>query len=118
MPRLHKLEAGAEAGMPASASWRLRDTGEIRCTSQDPGVPRNVQQMRTPRETPARRNVLGLRRGSLCSSWANYAAWLLLDGLHGEILVQHAAWLADEKLRLVQVHDALFFYMHGISDGT
>ncbi|KAL0039115.1 hypothetical protein WJX77_008132 [Trebouxia sp. C0004] len=51
----------------------------------------------------------------------------LLDGLHGEILVQHAAWLADEKLRFsgehlptyyrVQVHDALFFYMHGISDG-
>jgi len=62
MPRLHKLEAGAEAGMPASASWRLRDTGEIRCTSQDPGVLRNVHQMRTPRETPARRNVLGLRR--------------------------------------------------------
>ena len=43
-------------------SWRLRDTGEIRCTSQDPGVLRNVHQMRTPRETPARRNVLGLRR--------------------------------------------------------
>ena len=65
MPRLHKVEAGTEAGMPASASWRLRDTGEIRCTSQDPGVLRNVQQMRTPRETPARRNVLGLRRGSV-----------------------------------------------------
>jgi len=62
MPRLHKVEARAEAGMPASASWRLRDTGEIRCTSQDPGVLRNVHQMRTPRETPARRNVLGLRR--------------------------------------------------------
>jgi len=65
MPRLHKVEAGAEAGMPASASWRLRDTGEIRCRSQDPGVLRNVQQMRTPRETPARRNVLGLRRASV-----------------------------------------------------
>ena len=64
MPRLHKLEAGAEAGMPASASWRLRETGEIRRTSQDPGVRRNVQQMRTPPETPARRNVLGLRRGA------------------------------------------------------
>ncbi len=54
MPRLHKLEGGAEAGMPASASWRLRDTGEIRCTSQYPGVRRNVQQMRIPQETPAR----------------------------------------------------------------
>jgi len=40
MPRLHELEAGAEADMPASASWQVRDG--------DPGVRRNVQQCALP----------------------------------------------------------------------
>jgi len=63
MPRLHELEAGAEADMPASASWQVRD-GRNLVHIAGPGGASQCAAMRTPPETPARRNVLGLRRGA------------------------------------------------------